>query len=458
MDRIEELKDERDIEKLIELLQESEVQIREEAVKTLGMIGAEKALSPLIERLKEDPASTVRANAALALSNLESEECKTALKEAADDEDWKVRHDAAIAMGDFQEETLEEKLCSLIKDEELEVRRKAINSLGEIGDEDKISEIQGHLEDESLKKHAARAISKIGTKKAVEPLEEIYYDGDQEIREIAVQGIGKIEREEISSVILDALEDDSWRIREEAAKILGDKEDDEYIPNLVERLKDENKYVVEAALRSLGNLDKDEVLEAIKGKMDDEEPNIRIAVADALETTDTEKSAELLLDQLKKEDHPRVLWSISESISGISKEILKELKDEIDSIGPNKDIFVSISMSKAGFSSYAEDLIPALESERWKIRQKAAEAFGNVKMEELNKRNRKKVISKLRDRLKDNDKWVRARSVRTLGNFISKEGEEIDLEEEKKEIFEMEDTEADEDVLEAVRDVKNLLE
>ncbi|MEF8832292.1 MAG: HEAT repeat domain-containing protein, partial [Candidatus Thermoplasmatota archaeon] len=188
------------------------------------------------------------------------------------------------------------------------------------------------------------------------------------------------------------------------------------------------------------------------------EPNIRIAVADALETIDTEKSAKLLLDQLEEEEHPRVLWSISESLSDISKDILRDLKTELDSISKDKNIFVSASMAKAGFSSYAEDLIPALESERWKIRQKASEAFGQIKIDELNKRNRKKVVSRLRDRLKDNDKWVRARSVRTLGKILSELDGDIDREDIKEEILELKDIEADEDVLEAVRDVKDLLD
>jgi len=458
IDEIEELKEEKEIGKLIDLLQENEAQIREEAVKALGMIGSKEALPYLIERLKEDPDATVRANAALALSHFKSEECKTTLKEAAEDEDWEVRHDAAIAMRDFPDEEIKEKLCSLITDKEVEVRKKAIDSLGEMGDEDMISELKKYLEYEELKKNAARAISNIGTEKALKPLEKIYHGGDQEMREIAVQGIKNIRSENANSILIDALEDESWRIREEAAKILGYRGDVEHIPHLVERLEDENKYVVEAALRSVGTVDKDRALEAIKGKIDDEEPNVRIAAADALETIDIEKSARLLLDQLEKEDHPRVLWSISESLSGISKDILENLEKELDEISEDKDIFVSVSMAKAGFSSYADDLITALDSERWKIRQKAAEAFGNVQITELNKRNRKRVIRKLRERLRDNDKWVRVRSVRTLGKIISDVGEEIDLEEIREDIFEMEDTEADEDVLEAVRDAKNFLE
>ncbi len=455
MDKIEELKDEEDIEGLIELLEENEIRIREETVKALGMIGAEEALPHLLDRLREDHASTVRANAALALSNFESEECKTALKEAAEDEDWEVRHDSAIAMGNFRDDGVEEKLCSLIEDKEIEVRKKAIDSLGEVGDEDMISEIEKYLDDEDLKKNAARAISKIGTEKAVEPLEMMYSDGDQEMREIVIQGIGKIDTEETSLVILDALEDESWRIREDAAKILGEKGDEEFVSYLVERLKDEKNYVVEAALRSLGKIDGGDVLEEVKEKIDDEEPSIRIAAADALESLDTKESAESLLEQIKREEHPRVLWSISESLSGISKDNLKDLEDEIDSVTEDKDIFVSVAMAKAGLSSYTDELIPALESERWKIRQKATEAFGNLKIKDLNKRDRKKVVRKLRDRLNDNDKWVRARAVKTLGKIISEAGEDIDQEEIQEEILEMEKLEADEDVLEAVREVKD---
>ncbi len=456
-DRIEELKDDGDVENLLKILKGGVVEEREEAAKALGMLGSEDALYGLVNAVKNDPASTVRANAALALSSLEGEDCKKALKSAADDEDWEVRHDVAIAMGDFDDDSFEETLCSLMKDAEKEVRKKAIDSLGELAGEEKISEITEFIDDESLKINAVRAISEIGTEEAVEPLKKAYYQGDQDIREIAVQGLGGIQSEKTIDILLDALKDESWRVREDAAKILGEKGDESVIDPLLDRLDDQKNYVVEAALQALGKIGTEEVLEQIHDKIYSEDPGVRIAAVDALTRIETERAAEGILELLNREKNPRVLWSISDSLSNLSKDILEELKEHIRSIPEDKNIFISASMTKAGFSGFAEDIIDALDSDRWKIRQKAAESLEDIDVNDISKRNRKKLFRSLSERLKDNDKWVRARAIKTLSDLTYRYEDIVDYESIRDEIYELEKTEVDEDVLEAVRQAKQTL-
>ncbi|MFP4000391.1 MAG: HEAT repeat domain-containing protein [Thermoplasmata archaeon] len=457
-DKIEEWKEEEAIEKLIDLLEEGDREEREEAAKALGLLGSREALTILMEHIRNDPASTVRANAALALSNFEDESCKKALEDASHDEDWEVRHDTAIAMGGFEDGTFEERLCSLIEDSENEVRKKAIESLGRIADKDKISELKRFLEDESLKINAAKAISEIGTEKAVEPLKDLYYGGSQEVREIAINGLGDIDSEETIDVLVEALKDDSWRIREETVKLIGEKNGESHIEYLIERLEDKNSYVVEAALRALGTINGDEVIYHIEDKIESEEPGVRIAAAEALEKINSQKSAEILLEFLEYENNPRVLWSLSDSLSALSENILGELEGEMDSVSEDKKIFVSVSMTKAGFSNYADRVIDLLDSEGWKIRQKAAEALMSLDPSDLTKKTRKHLFKALRERLSDNDKWVKARSIRTLADLTTRCEEGIDRKSIKEEILEMKSTEVDEDVLEAVKDAEKLFD
>lgn len=467
IDDIEEKKEERDIEALMRHLQEGDVKEREDAAKALGMIDfeeeEERAISALVERVKKDEVPTVRANAVLALGHIGSDLGKKALKESADDENWVVRHDAAIAMGEYREEYFIETLYSLLEDDEREVQKKAIEALGEIGKEGKgeeiISKLEDFLEVSDLKKEAVKSISQIGTKKALDPLVKVFKNSEREIREIAIQGIGKLEETKSREVLLEALEDESWRIREDAASLLGERGDEGALEPLLESLEDENDHVVEEALRSLGKLglENERILEKIKEKTQDKKPSIRIAASEALEGIDSERSTRVLFKVLRLEDNPRVLWSIAESLSEFSKDNLKELMEEIEGLKTHKKDLSAVFMGKAGFSKYADKIISMLDDDRWKVRQKAAEALREMDADDLNKREAKRALNKLTERCEDNDKWVRAESVKTLGDIIFDLDEKIDTEKGKEKLLEMAEVEAEEDVLEAVKYAKNLL-
>ncbi|MBS3816532.1 MAG: HEAT repeat domain-containing protein [Candidatus Thermoplasmatota archaeon] len=472
-DHIEELKEEKKIDELMEILQEGETAEREDAAKALGMLNLDdldedvdgKIVPALVERVEKDEEATVRANAVLALGHQGSEIAKEALEEASEDDHWEVRHDAAIAMGEYQESYFKEILYSLLEDEEREIQRKAIDSLGKIGrkeeDEEIISKLEGYLDEPELKKEAVEAIGKIGTDKALDPLIQVFAESDREIREIAISRLGEMEGERVEEVLKKALEDDSWRVREEAAKLLGKREhDEEVVGSLLKRSEDENSHVVEEALKSLGSLgiEGEKELEKIEEKLQNQDPAIRIASAEALERIDTEDSCQFLVEALRTEDNPRVLWSTSDSLAEISKNHLKEFTDKLERIGRSKRIFADAAMGKAGFSSYAEELNSMLEDDRWKVRQKAAEAFRGIDGEELNKKTARSALRKLSERLEDNDKWVRAESARTLGDMVYDLEGKVETEKAEEKILKRAEVEGDPDVQEALDYAKNLLD
>lgn len=462
------MREEEDVGGLRRLLQEGEALERADAAKALGMIDdlgeeEERAISALVERVKEDEIPTVRANAVLALGHVGDEVGKKALEDGADDKDWEVRHDAAIAMGEYRDERFINALYSLLEDDQTDVQKKAIEALGKIGEEEKgekiISELEEFLDFPELKKEVVKAIGQIGSAKALDPLAKVFEDGEREVREVAVQGIGKLEGEEAEKILLEALKDESWRIREEAAASLGERGGEEAVEPLLEALEDEKDHVVEETLKSLGKLgiENEKILKKIEEKIRDEEPSIRIAAAEALSGIDSESSTHILFEALKRENNPRVLWSIADSLSDVSTGNLKELISEIKTLGENRKDLAAVAMGKAGFSKYADEIISMLDDDRWKVRQKAAEALRGIDGEDLSKRKAKRALSKLRERCEDNDKWVRAESIRALGDIIFDVGEKIDTEKGKEKVLEMSEVEADEDVLEAVKYARDLL-
>jgi len=465
---VEEMKEKKDIEGLMRSLQQGDTVERADSAKALGMIDfeekEERIISALVERVKEDESPTVRANAVLALGHVGGDVGKKALEESANDEDWQVRHDAAIAMGEYRDKNFIDTLSFLLEDDERDVQKKAVEALGKIGRKEKGEKIVSKLEDfldvPELRREVVKAIGQIGTEKALEPLIKVFEDGEKEIREIALQGIGKLEEEEAEKVLVDALKDESWRIREDAAAFLGERGEEKFVEPLSGSLEDEKDHVVEEALKSLGKIgvESEKILKNIKEMVHDERPSIRIASAEALKGIDSKRSTLLLFGALKEESNPRVLWSIAESLSEVSKENLKDTMSEIDSLeGDRKDI-AAVSMGKAGFSKFADDMISMLDDDRWKVRQKAAEALRGINGDELSKRRANRALSKLRERCEDNDKWVRAESVRTLADIIFDVDEQVDTEGSKEKLLRMAEVEADEDVLEAVNYAKNLLD
>lgn len=457
IEKIERYKEEKKIDELIDLLESGKTKERLEAAKALGEVKNDEGLSLLKEKVMDDDEEPiVRANCILALTNFDLEDVKQTLKEAAQDEDWEVRHDTAIAMGEYEIEDFKECLRSLLEDEELEVRKKALESLGKIGNEEEIDTLSEYLEDGNLKKSAIKAIRYIGSKSGVLLLRDLFFESDDpEVKEIAIRGMKDGKKEEVKSVLLEALDDESWRIREESTIIIGDLGLEDYVNELEKKLDDKNKHVIEAAARSLGKIaeeEKEDVVESLSGSFDDDSPEVRIAIGDALGNIDNESSAHTLIRCIESETNPRVLWSLSESISSLSKNNLETILGELETVDGEKRIFLNVALTKGGLSTPVKELIPLLESERWKERQKVIEALGSIDPNELSKSHIKKILRKLRGRLRDSDKWVRARAVETYGNYLKKLEKEIDMDisDLKQELFELKKVEADPDVFEII--------
>ncbi|MFP4051610.1 MAG: HEAT repeat domain-containing protein, partial [Thermoplasmata archaeon] len=91
---IEDMKEKRDIEGLIELAEEGEDKERAETVKALGLIADSDVLPVLLKRLDDDE-KTVRANAVIALSHVNGKQAKEKIIDMVDDDAWEVRHDTA---------------------------------------------------------------------------------------------------------------------------------------------------------------------------------------------------------------------------------------------------------------------------------------------------------------------------------------------------------------------------
>ena len=201
------------INQLIGVLQLSPFYSRQAATKALGLIGDARAVDPLLAALK-DPDYSVRRDAVTALANLGAK-AEAQLISVLGDPNLEVREAAAITLGKIKDPRAIEPLKTVAQDEEPRVREAAWKALAQIGWP------PAHTRERVLRAVAfgdfKKAIAEGAS--AVEPLAEVFREGDKAVRESVVLALTHIGPAGIESLVL-ALKDQNRDLRHAVAKVL----------------------------------------------------------------------------------------------------------------------------------------------------------------------------------------------------------------------------------------------
>ena len=195
----EQVKDEIDIQ--IDLLKDEDWAVRREAVVTLGEMGDERCVEPVVRALR--------------------------------DGDWQVREAAIEACGMIGSPCAEP-LIKLLRD--WDVRRTIISALGKIKDERVLDPLIHQLRSDEFYEIATEALAELG-KPAVPKLIEALKDRDQITRKQAVSALGRIGDPEAVDALIGMLKNPDWEIRLYAAAALekiGDERGREAIKPLMQ--------------------------------------------------------------------------------------------------------------------------------------------------------------------------------------------------------------------------------
>ncbi len=204
----EQVKDEIDIQ--IDLLNESDWVARREAVITLGEMGDERCIEPLVKCLR--------------------------------DGDWQVREAAIEALAMIGSPAVE-LLLRYVRD--YDARKPAIKTLGKINDERVLDPLISLLRSDEFKDDATWALAELG-KPAIARLLELLKDPDEVIRKQAILALGEIKDASCVDALIERLQDSDWFSRLSAAAALekiGDPRGREAVkpllkdPDLVVRLR-----------------------------------------------------------------------------------------------------------------------------------------------------------------------------------------------------------------------------
>ena len=178
----EKVKDEIDIQ--IGLLQDTDWVVRREAVVTLGEMGDERCVEPIVRTLR--------------------------------DGDWQVREAAVEAIAGVGSPAVE-LLLRYVRD--WECRKYAIQALGKINDERVLDPLISMLHNDEFKDDSTRALVELG-KPAVPRLIEALTDREEFVRKQAILALGTIKDSEAVDPLIAMLQDQDWMTRLTAAAAL----------------------------------------------------------------------------------------------------------------------------------------------------------------------------------------------------------------------------------------------
>ncbi len=194
------VKDEVEIQ--IDLLKDKDWFRRKEAAITLGEMGDERAVAPLITALRDD--------------------------------EWNVREAAEDALTMIGSPAVEPLIKAL---REYQIRRYVIKILGRIKDERVLDPLFVQLRNEEFKDNATAALVEVGLP-AVERLTAVLNDKDRNVRKHAVLALGAIGLPEAVEMLIEATKDDDWEVRMAAIAGLDQIGDERGKPAIKALMKD----------------------------------------------------------------------------------------------------------------------------------------------------------------------------------------------------------------------------
>jgi len=189
--------------------------------------------------LLKDPDWAVRREAVVTLGEMGDERCVEPLVRALQDGDWQVREAAVEAIGQVGSPAVDSVLRLL---RSWDHRKYAIRALGKIKDERVLDPLVAQLRNDEFYEDATEALVDLGPP-AVPRLVEALRDKDENIRKQAVIALGRIQDSSAIDPLIEKLSDKDWFTRLTAAAALekiGDERGREAIKPL---LKDPDPVV-----------------------------------------------------------------------------------------------------------------------------------------------------------------------------------------------------------------------
>lgn len=226
------LKDPRAVSALIQLLRDQDRSVRDAAIEALTVIGEASVES--LGTCLSDPDLSVQEAASKVLASIADERVLTPLLLALRSPDWVVRMHGASAVGRIPQTRSIAHLIPLLQDTVKAVREAASAALAAIGETAIPSLVEALANrDWLIRLHAVESLGRTKSPKAIQPLLfALLNDDDSAVREDAVRALGTIGHPQAVESLMTALNEPALRTL--AVEALGRIGDRRAVPKLME--------------------------------------------------------------------------------------------------------------------------------------------------------------------------------------------------------------------------------
>jgi HEAT repeat protein len=270
-------------------------------------------------------------------------------------------------------------LIDQLGSEDIEIRGAAITVLGRLGYRKATPALAKVLEtDPLLRIEAATALARIGDEGALDSLLNLIGDSDGAVRQAVVGALNSIGSSRMAQLIKPLLRDERPLVRESAARIAGYFGYEDCADLLLECCNDEDERVRKAAVEHLPYLDDERVLQILENKLYRDTPRVRAAAASAfgkLEADDTPLRVSL------RDDDPWVRYFAAQSLGRLGHpESVSALIEVVQSDSFNHVRIAALeALGTIGGREAIEAITSQLRSQDRDVARTAAKALDKTK-------------------------------------------------------------------------------
>lgn len=432
---------------LLKLFDDIEPQVRSAAAYAIGLIGDDDALEPLLKAFKEADQNErwslagaigsfgprvfdiaveltgsdkkgLRQYGIDILSRLNDKRALPTLIKALDDKSEDVRKNSARSLMAGGKDALKALLARLAKEKSVDVRIEILRTLGYIGDSKAVKPLISAAKDDTARARAeaVRALGFFDDEKAAATLMEAMKDESEWVKESAASSLGYMKIRKAVDALIELLEDEDAYVRSNAINALGRIGVAKAVEHLAKLLDDKNEHVRQSVLMALGDIGGEAALGHIIKAMDDEKEYVRESAIRAIgnilgnnELGDVTKAMIALSKGLKDENfyvRETAAFSLSRIQIPYTKEVIEALREEMNEADDYliNEVFWALSRTKD--KGIIAEMIDAYSTGDYSVKTPIEEAIANAE--------NKKVLAKLKELAKSDDKYIRASAVLTL--------------------------------------------
>lgn len=292
---------------LLKLLDDPCFSIQHAAVISLGRFGNSQAVNELIKpKILHSPVTNIRWAAIIAVGNLGDHRVIEPLLDMLQDKEWIVRNQAVTELKDKIQEIKKSrdsshthillKLLTLNNEEIINLAIEGFCALGEESVDILVNAL--HSYSSVLRRNAARTLGELTAFRAVDELISIMDDKDWTVRESIVKALGKTGDRKSVDPLVNSLFDKVEKVQKQTMEALVQYESLSTEPLLNALSFAKNKFNLRAIILTLGRIGDTKSLPALVNYLGSSYFIVRMAAVTALRGFQADKVIEVLLPQL----------------------------------------------------------------------------------------------------------------------------------------------------------------